>query len=134
MAEDEAVRIGRLRWPLILATRQQAAQIGATGIDESLTNLQRIYGDVQPVGALTFWGTNGTVQQIDEAQVTHRIFVRWTDALLNSEVFVRISKRVNQTDRMEIFRVRRLKELGGRKRFVCAECQMERIGDPWPIQ
>lgn len=134
MAEPESVRIGRLRWPLMLATRQQVAQIKGTGIDESLTDLMQVRGDVQPVGALTFWGTNGTVQQTDDAPITHRIFLRWVDALLNSEVIIRNTILVDQRVRMEIFRIRRIKELGGRKRFVCVECQLERLGDPWLVE
>jgi len=136
LAESEAVEIGRLRWPVYLATRQQAAQVAGTGIDETFRDLQRVMADVQPVGALTFWGVadsaggpaggNGGLMQTD-APFTHRIFVRWLDSLDQTQVVFRATQRRDGSTRTERFRVRRIKELGGRKRFVLIEAQLEEL-------
>ena len=63
MPEAEGVAIGRLRWPVYIATRAQLAQVDDTGIDELLCDMQLVKADIQPVGALTFWGQAG--EQID---------------------------------------------------------------------
>lgn len=123
MPEAEGVEIGRLRWRVLLATREQSAQINSTGIDEVLKELQPIQADVQPVGALTFWGTAG--EQID-TPITHRVFCRWLDYLSNTQVVVRRTRRRDDTYRTEIFRVRRIKEVCGRKRFVILETELEK--------
>ncbi|WP_040508313.1 phage head completion protein [Gluconobacter morbifer] len=135
MAESESVRIGRLRWPLLLATRQQVAQAldEGTGIIETLGNVQKVRGDVQPVGALSFWAAAGGIEQVDGAPITHRIFIRWLDAVTNADAIIRQTKRVDQSIRMEIFRIRRMREIAGRKRFVILECQLEKENDPWPM-
>ena len=123
MPEAEAVAIGRLRWRVLLATREQAPQVLSTGIDEVLEDLQPVQADVQPVGTLTFWGTAG--EQVD-APITHRIFIRWVDYLDNKAVVVRRTLRRDETWRTELFRVRRVREIAGRKRFCILECELER--------
>lgn len=119
--EDERVRVGRLRWPVLLATRDQEPELSGVGIVESFPSLVSTRADVQPVGAITYWGT----MQTDSPSITHRIFMRWRDNLDNTSVVFRTSKRPDGTLRWERFRVRRWKELGGRKRFVCLECELE---------
>ena len=123
MPEAEGVAIGRLRWRVLLATRDQAPQVLGTGIDEVLQNLQPVQADVQPVGALTFWGAAG--EQV-ETPITHRVFIRWVDYLDNKEVVVRRTLRRDQTWRTELFRVRRVKEIAGRKRFCILEVELEK--------
>jgi len=126
VAEPEDVRIGRLRWPVYLATRDQIAQIPGrspgpgTGIEETPQGAILVHADIQAVGALTFWG--GT--QVD-APITHRIFIRWIDAVDNTAVVIRQTFRKNESIRTERFRVRRWKELGGRKRFALLEVELE---------
>jgi hypothetical protein len=120
--EADNVEIGRLRWPVKIITREQQAQVGGVGIDELVRDLQIIHADIQPVGALTFWGTAG--EQI-EAPITHRIFVRWLDYLNQSQAVVRETIRPDNTTRTEMFRVRRVREVAGRKRFMILECQLE---------
>ncbi len=129
MPEAENVAIGRLRWRVLLVTRAQAPQFlnvdpgAATGIDETLTLPQPVQADVQPVGALTFWGGNG--EQI-ETGITHRIFLRWIDYVANADAVLRTTKRRDGTLRTETFRVRRVKEICGRKRFAILEVELER--------
>ncbi|NPD67295.1 hypothetical protein HN018_06870 [Lichenicola cladoniae] len=124
MPEAEGVEIGRLRWRVLLATREQYAQMnGGAGIDEVLEDLQPVQADVQPVGAMTFWGLAG--EQVD-GPITHRIFIRWVDYLDNKQVVIRRSKRRDGTARTELFRVRRVREITGRKRFVILEVELEK--------
>ena len=122
--EDPAVAIRRLRWPVYIVTRKQWAETGGTGILECLTDYQMVRADVQPVGALTFWAT-GAFEQTDTG-VTHRIFVRWVNYLDQTQAVIRTTRLPSGELRSEIFRVRRVKELGGRKRFACLECEMEK--------
>jgi head-tail adaptor len=120
--ESDAVRIGRLRWRVTLVSRDQVAQVTGTGIDESLIGLAKIYADIQPIGALTFWGNEQT-----DGPFSHRIFLRWVDYLDQTFAIVRTSYRADGQGRTEIFRVRRIKELGGRKRFVLIEAELEKV-------
>jgi Phage head-tail joining protein len=126
VAEASDYRVGALRWLVYLATREQIAQVpgvdpgAGTGINEVPTDAIRVHADVQAVGALTFWAG----QQVD-APITHRIFIRWVDAIPNTAVVVRQTLRRDGSVRTERFRVRRWKELGGRKRFVLLEVELE---------
>ena len=95
------------------------APIG-TGIDETIIGVT-VHADVQAVGGLTFWGAEQT-----DTPITHRIFMRWHDYLDQTKVVVRDTLRPDSTTRREIFRVRRMKELGGRKRFVMIEAELEK--------
>lgn len=119
MAEASDVEIGRLRWPVYLANRLQVAQSDG-GIDEVPADWILVRADVQAAGALTFWSG----MQVD-APITHRIFIRWIDAIPNVAVVIRKTLRRDGTARTERFRVRRWKELGGRKRFTLLECELE---------
>lgn len=122
--EDPAVAIRRLRWPVYIVTREQIPEPGGPGILERLKDDQKVRADVVPVGALTFWAT-GAFEQTDTG-VTHRIFMRWVNYLDQAQMVVRTTRLQDGEVRTEIFRVRRVKELGGRKRFVCLECEMEK--------
>ena len=115
----DAVAIGSLRWRVAVCSRPQA-QSGTTGIAETLVTIATVWADVQPIGALTFW----SAQQTD-TPVTHRIRMRWLDYLDNTHVITRASTRPDGSTRTEVFRVRRIKELGGRKRFVEIEAELE---------
>lgn len=126
MPEAESVAIGRLRWPVYIATRAQVAQQDDTGIDEILRDQQPVKADIQPVGALTFWGHGG--EQID-GPITHRIFIRWLEYLRNDQVVLRRTMMRDGRSRFERFRVRRVREIGGRKRFVILEVELEQVED-----
>ena len=123
MPEAESIAIGRLRWRVVIATRAQTAQAAGAGIDETFTELQTVQADVQPVGALTFWG--GAGEQVD-GPITHRVFIRWLDYLTNDQVVLRRSQLRDDTTRTEIFRVRRIREVAGRKRFAILEVELEK--------
>jgi head-tail adaptor len=118
-----AARIGRLRWALIIATRRQAAdaEAGATGVLNSIVDQQRVYGDVQPIGPMTFYAAT----QVD-TPVTHRITIRWLDWIDTTHVIFRVTSRLDGSNRIERFRIRRVMEEDGRKRFLRIEAELER--------
>ena len=120
MPEPFKVEVSRLKWPVYLATRLQIAQAGGTGINEVPSNAIKVHADIQAVGALTFWG--GT--QVD-APITHRIFIRWIEAVDNTSTVIRQTLRRNGSLRTERFRVRRWRELGGRKVYAMLEVELE---------
>ena len=126
MAEPAGVAIGRLRWPVELVTRQQLADPNGTGIIETPVLPQRMHADIQFVAAETFYGSAG--EQID-TPFTHRIFIRWVDYLNQAEAVIRRTLRRDGTERVETYRVRRVKELGGRKRYVLLEVEEEKSVD-----
>jgi len=119
--DDERVRIGRLKWPVLIARRDQLPETAGTGILDLFPTMQKVRADVQPVGALTFWGT----MQTESPGISHRIFMRWFDAISNTHVIFRTTHLPDGALRWERFRIRRWKELGGRKRFVCIEVELE---------
>jgi len=115
------VPIGRLRWRVTIATRAQAPAPDG-GIAETYTRLQTVRADVQPIGALTFWGAQQT-----DTPVTHRIALRWLDGIDNTQAILRDTIRADQSVRTEVFRIRRVQELNGRKRFLAIEAELERV-------
>jgi head-tail adaptor len=127
--------IGTLRWLVTISTRTQAPGINYPfgsvfggvfgddndGIVETLTTLATVHADIQAIGGLTFWGAQQT-----DTPVTHRIRMRWQDFLDQTHVITRTTVRPSDgTSRTEIFRIRRIKELAGRKRFVEIEAELE---------
>lgn len=75
----------------------------------------------------TYPGTFYASAQVD-TPVTHMIRLRWTDYVENIYVIGRVTKRPSdETLRAELYRVRRVKETGGRKRFVEIECELEKV-------
>jgi len=123
--DDERVRIGRLKWPVLIARRDQLPEAAGVGILELFPTMQQVRADVQPVGTAAFWGS----MQVDSG-ITHRIYMRWFDAISNEHVIFRTTKVNSSTTKLPVlrwerFRIRRWKELGGRKRFVCVEVELE---------
>jgi head-tail adaptor len=120
-AATDEVPIGRLRWPITIATRLQAPTAGGTGITETLQTVANVRAEIEAIGALTFFAA----EQADRP-VTHRIRMRWQDCLDITHVITRSTTRPDGSTRTETFRIRRIKELGGRKRFVEIEAELER--------
>ena len=114
--------IGTLRWHVKLYRRDQAP--GPNGaITENLVPIAIVHADVQPTYPSTFYNS----AQVD-IPITHLIRIRWVDYLENIYVVMRSTWRpTDRTCRTELFRVRRVKEVGGRKRFVELEVELERV-------
>jgi head-tail adaptor len=116
------VPIGSLRWEVTIATRTQLPDPSGPGLTEALSRLNTVRADVQPIGALTFYAGAQT-----DRPVTHRIRTRWLDYVDETCVVLRATVRQDGSPRYELFRVRRVKEIDGRKRFVELECELERM-------
>ena len=125
LVADRDVPIGSLRWPVLLARRAQVPD-GFVGIAEFFEFGETVRADIQPIGGLTFWTAAAGNEQTD-TPVTHRILMRWVDYLDQTQVIIRATRRLNRSIRTELFRVRRIKELNGRKRFVEIEAELERV-------
>jgi len=116
-----AFELGKLRWPVTIAERRQAAG-PAGGITESLTSLAEVWADIQPVGALTFY--SGV--QVD-TPITHKVRLRWMDWIGTTHVIIRELRRPDGSVRTEIFRVRRVKEDGEFPlRWIDLEVELEK--------
>jgi head-tail adaptor len=115
-----AASIGSLRWLVTLYRRDQAPS-DDLALTENLVPLATVHADVQPTYASTFYQST----QVD-TPITHMINVRWQDYPATIDVVVRSTKRPSDGQlRSELFRVRRTKEVGGRKRFLQMECELE---------
>lgn len=117
MADDP--KIGTLRWPLRIAKRVQSTA-GSASLTEALADVATVSGDVQSVGPVTYYQG----QQTDRP-TTHRIIIRWLDWLDETYVIVRDTLRRDDTMRTEVYRLRRFMEIGGRKRFLLIEAELE---------
>jgi head-tail adaptor len=120
----DPIRIGELRWQLWLVTRTQIADPNGTGIIEFPTNASQIFAKIEAARPLTFYAARQT-----DTPITHMIWCRWRDYLDNTHAFLR--QTISPLDgavRTEIFRVRRVLEVGGRKRFLQLECELEEAG------
>ena len=102
-----------------IAKRVQAPAEPAT-IAESLTNIMAVHADIQPLGPMTFLGGEAT-----DRPITDRIYIRWLDWLDLTHVIVRSTLRLNQTQRLEVFRIRKIGEYQGRKRFLEILAELE---------
>jgi len=90
-------------------------------LDENLVRLARVHADIQPTYPSTFYQST----QVD-TPITHMISIRWQDYPSTIDVVVRVTGRNNDGSlRGELFRVRRTKEVAGRKRFLQMECELE---------
>lgn len=113
--------IGALRWLVTLYRRDQSPGPNSA-ISETLVPIGRVHADIQPTYPSTFYGA----AEVD-APVTHLVRVRWLDYVENTYVIMRSTVRPNdKTIRTELFRVRRVKEISGRKRFCEFEVELER--------
>jgi head-tail adaptor len=114
--------LAALRWKVALYRRDQAP--GPSGaITESGPKLGDVHADIQATYPGTFYGS----AQVD-TPITHLIRLRWTDYVENVDVIFRSTKRpTDGTFRTELYRVRRVKEIGGRKRFTELECELEAV-------
>lgn len=119
MPDYGRVAVGTLRWPVVIAQRTQAPST-AGGITEALTDVMDVYADIHPTGALTFY--SGV--QVD-TPITHRITIRWLDWIDTTHVIFRRTTRPDGSVRQETFRIRRIMEIDGRKRFCSLECEQE---------
>jgi head-tail adaptor len=118
--------IGALRWQVNLCQRIQTPSMSDTGITEDFVVLAIVHADIQAVYPGTFY----LGMQVD-TPITHMIRMRWTDYLEQTNIIQRVTTRpTNSTLRAETYRVRRVKEIGGRKRFVELECELEATKTP----
>lgn len=117
--------IGSLRWLVTLFRRDQMP--GPDGaVSERFHRLAKVHADIQPTYPSTFYLS----AQI-EGPITHMIRLRWQDYPETTNVITRTTRRPSDDSlRAEIFRVRRVKEVGGRKRFVEIEAEFERWASP----
>lgn len=113
------VRIGRLRWKVQFAVRSQVPDAG-TGIVETLVTPQSVHADIQASSDATFWGSTQV-----ETPITHTITLRWQDYPDNTVAVIRATQLPSGGQRVETFRVRKVNELAGRKRFIRLACQLE---------
>jgi hypothetical protein len=115
--------IGSLRWQVSLYSRPMDADPNSPGMTEDLVRVgPDVHADIQPTYPSTFYGS----MQI-ERPITHLIRLRWLDYLDNVHVVFRTTVRPSDgTFRTEAYRVRRCKELAGRKRFLELEVELEK--------
>ena len=113
--------ISNLRWRVTIAKRVQTPA-PANGIHERFDMIAQAWADVQPLGGLTFWSSAQT-----DTPVTHHIILRWVDYLDNTYAILRTSLTPGGVKRNEVFRVRRVSEMGGRKRFTILDCELELV-------
>jgi hypothetical protein len=124
---DIIIRVGDLRWPVVLGRRRQNFDApGGVSIFEDYVQVERLRAKVEPIKEATFYMVAGLTEQIDIG-VTHRITFRFLDYIDNTYVVVRDSLRPNGTIRRELFRIRRVKELNGRKRFTSLDAELEQV-------
>jgi head-tail adaptor len=111
--------IGSLRWLVTLYRRDQAPAADLA-LQETLVPVATVHADIQPAYASTFYQST----QVD-TPITHIINIRWQDYPQTVEVVIRSTERPDGTLRTELYRVRRTKEVAGRKRFLQMECELE---------
>lgn len=117
-----APRIGALRWPVEIVRIDQTPD-AETGITETDNVVACVHADIQPTRASQFFGP----VQVDTG-ITHQITIRFLDWLDNRHEIVRTTRLPDGAVRTERFRVWRVLDVDGRKRFQTLECEL-RITD-----
>ena len=146
-----SVGIGSLRWRVTLYRRDQTPDPGL-GIKETIVPIATVQADIQPTYPSTFYNSVAVdtpvshmirtrwFDYIENTHVIMRSTLRPTEqipTIWDDEATVWDSASditpwdVPQADRpqrqrTELYRVRRIKEIAGRKRFVEFECELER--------
>ncbi|WP_424139895.1 phage head completion protein [Roseomonas chloroacetimidivorans] len=121
MAAD-TVPVGELRWPVRIYRREQVPSLVDAGIVETLEPFARRHARIEASHGVTY---RGSIQAGGDV-ITHMIWMRWVAGLDDTFVIVRPTILPGGGIRTEIFRVRRILEMGGRKRFVMVEAEEER--------
>ena len=121
MADDPPWAAGKRRWPVWIGRRDQQPNPASAGIVETLVESARVWANIVPIGAITFYETSAV-----DTPVTHRIWVRWMDWVDTRHVVLRDTLRPDGSTRRELFRVRRVAEDQGRKRYLMIEGELER--------
>lgn len=113
--------IAALRWRVTLYRRDQFP--GPNGaITEDFVPIATVQADIQPTYPSTFYNSAAI-----DTPISHLVRTRWADYVENTHIIMRSTMRPSDgTTRTELYRVRRLKEVGGRKRFAEFECELER--------
>lgn len=111
--------IGSLRWPVVIAARRNEPTDGG-GLDDEFVDVLEVHADIRPMGPMTF-----RLGVQTDKPVTHRVIIRWLDWVDTNHVILRRTKRPDGTTRSELFRIRRLAEHEGRKRFLEIEAEQE---------
>ena len=119
MAERDGIKA--LRWRVILATRAQVPTPDG-GLAEPWRDLMAVHAHIEALRPTAYWDSQQT-----DTPVSHMIRIRWVNVLDNTQVIKRVSLLPNGQARTEIYRVRRYKEVNGRKRFVDIEAQLEAV-------
>ena len=115
----DGIQIGKLRWPVTISRRVQVPS-GAASISEAPADAIHVHADIIAVGPQTFLGSAQT-----DRPMTHWIRLRWLDWIDQTHVIERRTRRRDGTVRVETFRIRRVKEIDGRKRFIECEAELE---------
>lgn len=119
MADE--IPIGELRWRVAIFKREQVPDLQSMGISETLKPLASPMAKIEASRPGTFYGS----VQVD-TPVTHMIWIRWMRGIDNRHVIVRDTEGPDGEAIREIFRIRRELPLGGRKRFLMFEAELER--------
>lgn len=117
----ESVAIGQLRWPVTIARRVQAPAADGVGVAETLRHVLATRARIDQLGATTYYGAAAT-----DTPFTHKIWLRWLPWLDTRHVILRATEMPGGGYRSELFRVRRVGDWNGRKRFSYVEGEEER--------
>jgi head-tail adaptor len=122
MADEPTIK--DLRWRVTLAQRVQSPD-STVGINETWVGQIDLWASIKSVGALTFWGITSAAQA--ERPVTHTIILRWIGYIDNTYAILRKTQfpAIGQPSRVEVFRIRRVTEWAGRKRWTVLDTELE---------
>lgn len=122
----DTVAIGELRWPVQVFRRDQTPDPATDGIVETAVLLGERRAKIEALRPLTFWTAAAGEQT--ETPVTHMIWMRWINYPATTWIIVRTTQMPDALMlRTETFRVRRTLEMGGRKRFLQIEAELEKV-------
>lgn len=105
---------------MTIGKRVQTPTADAPSIAESLQDPIRMHADIRSLGPLTFVGAEAT-----DRPITNRIYLRWVDWIDLNHVILRSTQRADGSTRTEVYRIRKIGEVDGRKRFVEILAELE---------
>jgi head-tail adaptor len=121
MAFEKNPIIGRMRWKCSIATRSVKPLNANSQVQtDQYTNIRLVYADIQPVSTFTFFNS----KQIDN-EITHKFYIRYQDVISMFDVILRNTINPDGTSVQELFHIKRIAPIDGRKRFMVLDCVQE---------
>ena len=116
----KGIKLGDFRWNITLATRQSVPAEGGGFIDQIGNQRNDVPAAIEPIAGTRFFKAH---QVFNDA--THEVTIRYEDAVEMFDIIIRYSVEPDGREVQEIFHVKEMIDMDGRKQFLKIQCTLE---------